>query len=117
MHFEHPFARLGACLLLAAAGAPFHAHAQAQAALPPQAAAADAQASVPPTRYQSTLDYRAPAAPSATPDRSWVASNQAVAATNSMALTMKPMGGDMQHDHAGMHGMDMDKTRQDKETP
>ena len=87
------WARAAACLLLATAGA--HAHAQ----LPAQAAAADPQASVPPTRYQSALAAEPPAAPAASPDRNWVASNRAVAATNSMALTMKPMGG-----HAG-HAM------------
>jgi hypothetical protein len=59
--------------------------------LPAQAAAADPQASVPPTRYQSALDYRPPAPSAASPDRNWVASNQTVAATNSMALTMKPL--------------------------
>jgi hypothetical protein len=92
MNFQYPLARLAACLLLATAGV--HAHAQ----LPAQAAAADPQASVPATRYQSALDYRAPAAPAGSPDRNWVAGNEKVAATNSMALTMKPMGG-----HAG-HG-------------
>jgi hypothetical protein len=125
MHFEHPSTRLAACLLLATAALPFGAH--AQAALPVQAAAADPQAGVPATRYQSALDYRPPAAPATTPDRNWVASNQAVAATNSMALTMKPMAGQdkaadphaghAQHEHAAMHGTDMSKTRQDKETP
>lgn len=84
-------ARATACLLLATAGV--HAHAQ----LPLQAAAADPQASVPPTRYQSTLDVTPPAALAASPDRNWVASNQAVAATSSMALTMKPTGGHASH--------------------
>jgi hypothetical protein len=99
MNFEYRFARATACLLLAAAGV--NAHAQ----LPLQAAAADPQASVPATRYQSALDYRPPAAPATSPDRNWVASNETVAATNSMALTMKPMAGQAQHDHAAMHGM------------
>jgi hypothetical protein len=87
MNFEYRFARAAACLLLAAAGVDAHAQ------LPLQAAAADPQASVPATRYQSALDYRPPAAPAASPDRNWVASNETVAATNSMALTMKPMAG------------------------
>jgi hypothetical protein len=87
MNFEYHLARAAACLLLAAAGV--NAHAQ----LPLQAAAADPQASVPATRYQSALDYQPPAAPATNPDRNWVASNQTVAATNSMALTMKPMAG------------------------
>ena len=118
MNFEYQSARLAACLLLATAGV--HAHAQ----LPAQAAAADPQASVPPTRYQSALDYRPPAAPAASPDRNWVASNQAVAATNSMALTMEPMtghAGHAPHGRAAMHDMDMDmdtaKAKKDKETP
>lgn len=85
-------ARAGACLLLSAAAAlPFHAQAQSQPA-------ADPQAAVPATNYQSALGARAEAAASATPDQNWVAGNQLVAATNSMALTMKPMAG-----HAG-HG-------------
>jgi len=95
MNFEYKLARLAACLLLASAGVPAHAQ------LPLQAAAADPQASVPPTRYQSALDYRPPAAPATTPDRNWVASNATVAATNSMALTMKPMTGHAGHAAAG----------------
>jgi hypothetical protein len=119
-------ARAAACLLLAAAGT----HAHAQQAIQ---AAADPQAAVPATRYQPALDKRAGAAPAASPDASWVASNQAVAATNSMALTMQAMdggqqqaadphaahaghapapgapadahAGHMQHDHAAMQGM------------
>lgn len=88
-------ARAAACLLLAAAGA--HVHAQ-QAPLP----AANPQAAVPATRYQTALGYRPEAAPTTTPDRNWVASNETVAATNSMALTMKNMGGHAGHDMAGM---------------
>ena len=88
MKIRFPFARTSAGLLLAACAS----HAQAQT---PQAA--DAQAAVPATRYQSTLGAH-PEAASATPDQNWVAGNQLVAATNSMALTMKPMAG-----HAG-HG-------------
>jgi hypothetical protein len=110
MNFEYRFARLAACLLLAAAGAYVHAPVHAQAQQPAQAAAADPQATVPPTRYQSALDYRRPAAPTTSPDRNWVASNQTVAAANSMALTMKPMAGDAghaQHDHAAMHKVSM----------
>jgi hypothetical protein len=111
-----------ACLLLAIAG--IDAHAQ----LPPQAAAADPQAAVPATRYQSVLDYRPAPAPATTPDRNWVASNQTVAARNSMALTMKPMAGQAsqaahdqhdqhaQHDDGAMHGMDMKPKDADKET-
>jgi hypothetical protein len=91
MNYQYRLARVAACLLLATAGV--HAHAQ----LPAQAAAADPQASVPPTRYQSALDYRPPAAPATSPDRNWVASNQTVAAANSMALTMKPMAGHAAH--------------------
>ena len=98
MNFAYRFARLAACLLLATAGA--HAHAQ----LPAQATAADPQASVPPTRYQSAIDYRPPATPATSPDRNWVASNEAVAATNSMALTMKPMAG-----HPAHGGADRDR--------
>ena len=105
MNFEYHLARAAACLLLAAAGAQVHAEAHAQ--LPLQAAAADPQASVPATHYQSALDYRPPAAPATSPDRNWVASNQTVAATNSMALTMKPMAG-----HAG-HVMVSMKMKQD----
>jgi hypothetical protein len=87
-------ARAAACLLLAMAGA--HAHAQ-QAAQ----AAADPQAAVPPTRYQSALSAPPEPAVDGSPDRNWVASNRKVAATNSMALTMKPM--------KGMPGMEMGK--------
>jgi hypothetical protein len=94
-----------ACLLLAMAAV--HAGSNAQAPLPSQAAAADPQAPVPPTRYQSALGYRPAQAPATTPDRNWLAANQTVAAGNSMALTMKPMAGHAQHDHAGMHGTDM----------
>jgi hypothetical protein len=118
MNFQYRLARVSACLLLATAGV----HAHAQTGLPSQAAA-DPQASVPATRYQSALDVRPPAAPAASPDRNWVASNQTVAATNSMALTMKPMAGGqsgdphaghaqhdhaaMQHDHAAMQHVSM----------
>jgi hypothetical protein len=97
-------ARAAACLLLAMAGA--HVHAQQATS------AADSQAAVPATRYQSALGKRPEPAPESSPDRNWVASNQTVAATNSMALTMKPMGGqaaDPHAGHAGMHGMGMDK--------
>jgi hypothetical protein len=90
-------ARAAACLLLAMAGA----HAQ-QAA---QAAAADPQAAVPATRYQPTLPARLEPAAEGSPDRNWVASNQKVAATNSMALTMKTGMAAM----AGMGGMDTAK--------
>jgi len=100
MHFDYQLARAAACLLLATAGA----HVHAQAGLPPQAAAADPQAGVPPTRYRSAIDYRPPATPATSPDRNWVASNETVAATNSMALTMKPMAGHAGHaGHALMH--------------
>jgi hypothetical protein len=80
-------ARAGAGLLLSALAC----HVQARQA-------ADAQADVPATSYQSALGTRAEPASATTPDQNWVASNQLVAATNSMALTMKPMAG-----HAG-HG-------------
>jgi hypothetical protein len=86
-------ARTAASLLFAMAGV--HAHA-GQAS---QAAAADPQAAVPATRYQPTLQSRPEAGADTSPDRNWVASNQKVAATNSMALTMK----------TGMAGMDMGK--------
>ena len=92
MNTQFTLARAAACLLLAMAGT--HAHAR-QAA---PAAAADPQAAVPATRYQSALPAPSEAAADGTPDRNWVASNRKVAATNSMALTMKPMA-----------GMDMDK--------
>lgn len=87
---QSPF-RAGAlaCLLLAAASA------SAQ-----QAGAADPQAAVPATDCRPAIDYRAPARPAASPDANWRASNDTVARTNSMALTMKSMGG-----HAG-HQMD-----------
>jgi hypothetical protein len=86
-------ARAGACLLLAASAASsVYAQTQTQPA-------ADAQAAVPATRYQSTLGARPETAAPATPDQNWVAGNQLVAATNSMALTMKPMAS-----HAG-HGV------------
>jgi hypothetical protein len=104
---HHPYrlasARAAACLLLAMAAV--HVHAQESVA-----AAADPQAAVPATRYQSALSYRPEAAPEASPDRNWVAGNTTVAATNSMALTMKPMdahAGHGQHDHAAMQGMSM----------
>jgi hypothetical protein len=87
MNNHSAMARAAVCLPLALACV--RAHAQ----LPAQAAAADPQAAVPATRYQSALDFKRPAAPAASPDRNWVASNEAVAATNSMALTMKPMPG------------------------
>lgn len=126
-------ARATACLLLAAAGT--HAHARQ---------AADPQANVPPTTYQSALDKRPEAPPAGSPDANWVTSNQTVAATNSMALTMKAMpdqgqgqaadphaghdltstpppdahAGHAQHDHAAMQGMNMDgKTRPAMCTP
>ncbi|MGJ7916241.1 hypothetical protein ACI48D_12270 [Massilia sp. LXY-6] len=90
-------ARAAACLLLAAAGT----HAYAQQAIQ---AAADPQASVPATRYQSALGKGAGPAPETSPDANWVASNQTVAATDSMALTMKPMAGQAADPHAG-HAM------------
>jgi hypothetical protein len=112
MNTQISLARAAACLLLAAAGAQVHA----------RQSAADPQAAVPATRYQSALDQRPEAAPKASPDANWVASNQTVAATNSMALTMKtmpagqgqaadPHAGHAQHDHAAMQGMgtNMDK--------
>jgi len=115
-------ARAATCLLLSASAV--NAHAQARQAGDPQAA-------VPATRYQSALGARAEAAPASTPDQNWVAGNQAVASTNSMALTMKPMAGHAGHGgaqeqpadphaghampaqspdpHAGMQGMNMGK--------
>jgi hypothetical protein len=87
MNTQFTLARAAACLLLTMAGA--HAHAQ-QAA---QAAAADPQAAVLATRYQAALPARPAPAADGTPDHNWVASNQKAAATNSMALTMKPMAG------------------------
>jgi hypothetical protein len=129
MKTQSYLARAAACLLLAAG-----THVHAQQALQ---AAADPQASVPAIRYQSALDKHPEAAPTASPDANWVASNQAVAATDSMALTMKGMDGGQQqaadphaahaapamapaapadahaghaqHDHAAMQGMGMDK--------
>lgn len=87
-HFTLP-ARIAAGLLLAAAAA---------SAAAQQSGAADAQRPVPATVYQPAVDYRA--APAAgRPDRNWRASNDTVANTNSMALTMKSMGG-----HAGHAG-------------
>jgi hypothetical protein len=111
MNHQYQLARACACLLLSLGAV----HAHAQQAVP---AAADPQAAVPATAYQSALAHRPEAAPTSSPDRNWVASNQAVAATNSMALTMKPMAGHGQAadphashaGHAGMHGMAMDKT-------
>jgi hypothetical protein len=79
-------ARAAACLLLAAAGV----HAHAQRAIQ---AAADPRAAVPATRYESTLGKPLEAASDTSPDANWVAGNQTVAATDSMALTMKAMGG------------------------
>jgi hypothetical protein len=106
MKIQYQLARAAACLLLAASSV--HAHAQQ---------AADPQASVPATSYQSALTKAADTAPTATPDANWVKSNQTVAATNSMALTMKPMAsqaadphaGHNMHDHAAMQGMNMGK--------
>lgn len=102
MKIQYPLARAAACLLLAASSV--HVHAQQ---------AADPQAAVPATSYQPALAKPAEAAPAATPDANWVKSNQTVAATNSMALTMKPMAsqaadphaGHAMHDHAAMQGM------------
>jgi hypothetical protein len=97
-------ARAAACLLLAAAGTHVHAQQAMQAA-------ADPQAAVPATRYQPALEKRPEAAPTTSPDANWVAGNATVAATNSMALTMKGMEGG-QHDHAAMMqgmGTGMDK--------
>lgn len=55
----------------------------------PLADPADANASVPPTRYESTLRPPAPVATTtASPADNWKASNQAVAATDSMPMTM-----------------------------
>ena len=113
MKHQYTLARACACLLLSLGGV----HAHAQQAVP---AAADPQAAVPGTAYQSTLAHRPEPAPTSSPDRNWVASNQTVAATNSMALTMKgmadhgqaadPHAGHAGHTgHAGMQGMSMDK--------
>jgi hypothetical protein len=124
MNYPSSLAGVGACLLLAMAG--IHAHAR-QA----QAAAADPQAAVPATRYQSVLAPKPEAAPETSPDRNWVAGNQTVAATNSMSLTMKAMGGQAARaGHAGhgeaapadrhadhmQHGMQHDM-KTDRETP
>jgi hypothetical protein len=113
---HHPYrlasARAAACLLLAMAAV--HVHAQESVA-----AAADPQAAVPATRYQSALSYRPQAAPEGSPDRNWVAGNTTVAATNSMALTMKPMDTHAdhgQHDHAAMQGMSMPAQKDAKES-
>jgi hypothetical protein len=95
MKNQSQLARAAACLLLAASSV--HAYAQQ---------AADPQAAVPATTYQSALGSRPEAAPATSPDANWVKSNETVAATNSMALTMKGMAG---HDHAAMQGMNMDK--------
>jgi len=108
MKIQYPLARTAACLLLAVSSVHAHAHAQQ---------AADPQASVPATSYQSTLAKPAEAAPASTPDANWIKSNQTVAATNSMALTMKPMAsqaadphaGHNMHDHAAMQGTNMGK--------
>lgn len=122
-----PFARAGTCLLLAASGALAHAGAYAQA----QALqAAEPQVPVPPTRYESVLGQHAEATAAGSPDQNWVAGNQTVAATNSMALTMKNMGAHGGHaepapqakdQHAGHHmpgmhvpGMHMDQQEQSK---
>lgn len=124
MKIQYPLARAAACLLLAAISVHVHAQQAAQGA-------ADSQASVPATSYQSTLAKPAEAAPAATPDANWVKSNETVAATSSMALTMKnmaaqaadphaghvmpapqsadPHAGHAMHDHAAMQGMNMDK--------
>jgi hypothetical protein len=110
MNHQYRLARACACLLLSLGGV----HAHAQQLVP---AAADPQAVVPATAYQSSLPHRPEPAPTSTPDRNWVASNQTVAATNSMALTMKGMSGHGQAadpqavhaGHAGMPGMAMDK--------
>ena len=109
MNHQYQLARACACLLLSLGAV--HAHAQQTVA------AADPQAAVPATAYQSALTHRPEAAPTGSPDRNWVASNQTVAATNSMALTMKPMAGHGQAadphaghaGHAGMQDMAMDK--------
>jgi glucose/arabinose dehydrogenase len=81
MNIAHVSVRAAACLLLATS-------AQASA----QAGAADPQAAVPATTYRPALGYKVEAAPAASPDRQWKESNATVAATNSMALTMKGMG-------------------------
>jgi hypothetical protein len=115
MNTQIALARAAACLLLAAAGSPVHAR---------QAAAAP-QANVPATRYQSALDQRPGTVPAASPDANWVAGNATVAATNSMALTMKPMNaqaadphaGHAQHDHAAMQGMGMRMDMDKKDSP
>jgi hypothetical protein len=100
MKNQSQLARAAACLLLAASSV--HAYAQQAPAL-----AADSQAAVPPTNYQSALVKRTEAAPTTSPDANWVKSNELVAATNSMALTMKPMASQAADPHAGhaMHGM------------
>ncbi len=108
MKHQSSLARVCACLLLAMAGV--HAHAQ-QA----PATAADPQAAVPATRYQSVLGHKPEAAPDTSPDRNWTRANDTVAATNSMSLTMKGMGGHGGHDHAAMQ--DMQKMKKPKETP
>jgi hypothetical protein len=110
MNHQYQLARACACLLLSLGAAQAHA----QQAVP---AAADPQAAVPATAYQPILGARPEAAPTSTPDATWVASNQTVAATNSMALTMKSMASHGQAadphaghaGHAGMPGMAMDQ--------
>jgi hypothetical protein len=105
MKTQIALARACACLLLATAGA--HVHAQQT-----PAAAADPQAAVPATQYQPLIAQRAEAPAAGSPDQNWVAGNQAVAATNSMSLTMKMRGPAQSADpHAGhsMPGMATDK--------
>lgn len=94
-HFTPP-ARIAAGLLLAAAAA---------SAAAQQSSVADAHRPVPPTVYRPAVEYRA--APAAErPDRNWKASNDTVANTNSMALTMKSMGGHAGHAAHAMPGAD-----------
>lgn len=100
MNTSISMARAGACLLLAA----FSVHAQAHAQHAGAASAADPQAAVPATIYKPAMAYQAPGTPATTADRNWVASNETVAVTNSMQLTMKPRANQSGDPHAG-HAM------------
>ena len=52
---------------------------------------ADPAAAVPPARYQSAIDFKAPPQAPASPADTWKANNDLVRATDSMSLTMDGM--------------------------
>ncbi len=86
-------------LLLAVAGFPLLAHAQAAPAV------TDAAARVPPLAYQSAFaDYRPPAAAPASPDKVWIQANREVSGQAVQpAAAAKPKDAPADDPHKGHH--------------